>query len=229
VRAQKRLVAPRPEIAEMSLGWDLFLLALALLSLVNLILIVVIPSETVAQVVVIVETGATIVFVADFLVRLVRSGGKRSYVVRGLGWLHLLSCVPLIRWVRFGYVPTLARRIEERGGREVNARRLFRARASTTLLVVVLLTILVLEFGSMAMLAVEEKAPNGNIVTAPDALWFVIVSISTVGYGDLYPTTNLGRLIGTFVLLTGIALFTTLTGFLAHFFFGRSEPPSPSD
>ena len=90
---------------------------------------------------------------------------------------------------------------------------------------VVLLTVVVIEFGSMAILAVEENAPNGNIKTASDALWFLVVTISTIGYGDLYPTTNLGRVIGTLILITGVALFTTLTGYLAHFFYGSSDHP----
>jgi voltage-gated potassium channel len=212
-----------------NLGWDLFILALALLSLVNLVLVLLIRSDAVQQVVVIVEVGAALVFVVDFVARVLRAGDRRAYMIQGLGWLHLLSCVPLVRWVRIGYVPTVARRIDEAGGTQANTRRLLRARASTTLLAVVLLTILVLEFGSMAILAVEQNAPGSNIVTAVDALWFVIVSISTVGYGDLFPTTNLGRLIGTVVLVTGIALFSTLTGFLAHFFFGRAEPPRGAD
>ena len=54
--------------------------------------------------------------------------------------------------------------------------------------------ILVLQFGSLAMLDLEQDAPDANITTASDALWYTIVTISTVGYGDQYPVTNPGRL-----------------------------------
>ena len=50
--------------------------------------------------------------------------------------------------------------------------------------------ILVLEFGSLEILHIEQHAPGANITTASDALWYVIVTISTVGYGDQYPVTN---------------------------------------
>ena len=53
--------------------------------------------------------------------------------------------------------------------------------------------ILVLEFGSLWMLALEQGAPDANITTASDAIWYVVVTISTVGYGDQFPVTNEGR------------------------------------
>ena len=43
------------------------------------------------------------------------------------------------------------------------------------------------------MLYVERSAPGANIKTASDALWYVVVTISTVGYGDEYPFTTAGR------------------------------------
>jgi hypothetical protein len=55
------------------------------------------------------------------------------------------------------------------------------------LLTLLLLGILVLEFGSLWMLALEQAAPGANITNASDAIWYVVVTISTVGYGDQYP------------------------------------------
>jgi voltage-gated potassium channel len=79
----------------------------------------------------------------------------------------------------------------------------------------------------MAMLAVESRSDDANIRTSSDALWFMMVTISTVGYGDLYPTTGPGRIVGVFILIVGIGLFSTLTGFLANLFLSpRSKPAS---
>jgi voltage-gated potassium channel len=78
------------------------------------------------------------------------------------------------------------------------------------------------------MLWAERTDPDANITTTSDALWYSIVTMSTVGYGDQYPVTNLGRLIGTLVIILGVAVFGTLTGFLANAFLApcRSEAES---
>ena len=228
IRRRRAARQQRPPIPEIGIGWELFILALTLLSLVNALLIVFTTFEPIAQVVLIVEGSVGVIFLLDFLVRLARSGNRRAYFFRGLGWADLLSAAPLMRWLRLLRLPELRRRAKAAGGIMDNAELLMHTRAVTTLLVVLLLTILVLEFGSSATLWVERNAPNANIKTASDALWYVIVSIATVGYGDKYPVTNEGRLVGTVILVTGIALFSTLTGFVAHFFFGREPSPGQS-
>ena len=84
--------------------------------------------------------------------------------------------------------------------------------------------ILMWEFGSLAILAVEVRSPAGNIKTASDALWYSLVTMSTVGYGDQFPVTNLGRVIGSFIILVGVGLFGTITGFLANAFLAPRKP-----
>ena len=70
----------------------------------------------------------------------------------------------------------------------------------------------------MAVLAAERGAEDSNINTASDAVWWSYVSITTVGYGDRYPVTPMGRSIGVVVLTIGVALFGVITGFLAKLF-----------
>ena len=78
--------------------------------------------------------------------------------------------------------------------------------------------ILVLEFGSLEILHIEQHAPGANITTGSDALWYVIVTISTVGYGDRYPVTNRGRFCGSLIIIIGVGIFGTFTGYLANLF-----------
>jgi hypothetical protein len=80
-----------------------------------------------------------------------------------------------------------------------------RERAQSALYVVVFLVIVVLEMTAIAVLPFEAKAPSANITTAGDALWWGIVTVTTVGYGDQYPVTTGGRIVGVFLLLTGVA------------------------
>jgi voltage-gated potassium channel len=64
---------------------------------------------------------------------------------------------------------------------------------------------------------------DANIVTAGYALWYLVVTMSTVGYGDRYPVTEIGRVFGATVLVVGVGVFGTLTGFLANAFLAPSK------
>ena len=83
--------------------------------------------------------------------------------------------------------------------------------------------ILVIEFGSLLMLYLESEVSGANITTASDALWYIVVTMSTVGYGDQYPISNPGRTLGTFIIVVGVGIFGTLTGYLANVFLSPTE------
>jgi voltage-gated potassium channel len=77
-------------------------------------------------------------------------------------------------------------------------------------------------FGSIAILQVEQD-PNSNIKTAEDSIWWAFVTITTVGYGDKYPVTTEGRIIAAFLMVAGVGLFGTFTGFIASWFMGDKQ------
>lgn len=79
-------------------------------------------------------------------------------------------------------------------------------RAQSALLTILFLIILVLEFGGISMVVIEANSPNGNIKTASDAVWYIFVTITTVGYGDFSPKTDPGKLFTIFYALTGIGI-----------------------
>ena len=64
---------------------------------------------------------------------------------------------------------------------------------------------------AVVMYDVEHRAPGANIKTFPDALWWAAVTITTVGYGDRYPTTTAGRLVGVGLMLLGLAIIGVAT------------------
>ncbi|MDG9701801.1 potassium channel family protein [Streptomyces sp. DH37] len=80
-----------------------------------------------------------------------------------------------------------------------------------------------LVFGSLAVLEVERGSPNGNITTLGDAVWWSFTTMTTVGYGDLAPTTGLGRLLAIGLMLSGIALLGVVTANIAAWFIARFD------
>ncbi|WP_328944846.1 potassium channel family protein [Streptomyces sp. NBC_00250] len=78
-------------------------------------------------------------------------------------------------------------------------------------------------FGSLAVLHVERDAPNGNIKTLGDAVWWSFTTMTTVGYGDHAPTTGLGRVLAVGLMLSGIALLGVVTANIAAWFISRFD------
>ncbi|WP_405527442.1 potassium channel family protein [Streptomyces canus] len=82
-------------------------------------------------------------------------------------------------------------------------------------------TALLLFLSSLTILDVERRNPDASITTFGDALWWSITTVTTVGYGDLYPTTTQGRLIAIALMVGGIALAGLVTATLASWFMDR--------
>ena len=65
---------------------------------------------------------------------------------------------------------------------------------------------------------IAEHATNPGFATFGDALWWGIVTLTTVGYGDIVPKTTTGRVAGVFLMITGVATLGIISGTLASFF-----------
>jgi voltage-gated potassium channel len=72
--------------------------------------------------------------------------------------------------------------------------------------------------GAWLVLLFEENATGSSIHSYPDALWWAIVTVTTVGYGDRYPVTEGGRTVATILMLLGIGLIGVLTATVASVF-----------
>ncbi|MDQ1293509.1 MAG: voltage-gated potassium channel [Actinomycetota bacterium] len=90
--------------------------------------------------------------------------------------------------------------------------------------VLTMVSVTVASFGAVSALAVleaERGQPDASILTFEDALWWVLTTVTTVGYGDRYPTTTTGRLIAAVLMLMGIALLSVVTATVASWFVDR--------
>ena len=200
-------------------NFDLFVQGLSVLSLLNILLLIMPLDEEEKRAIWFLDTTFSFVLLVDFFRRLHRAQAKSAYLIGDWGWLDLLGSLPFppFRLARLYRMTRVAQRLQRDGWRGF-WQKLFADRADGALYAAVFLTTVVLEFGSIAILWREKGASNANIRTASDALWWSFVTIATVGYGDRYPVTNEGRLIGVVVMSVGVALFGVITGYLANVF-----------
>ena len=74
------------------------------------------------------------------------------------------------------------------------------------------------------LLAVESKADGSSIHSLGDAIWYSIITLTTVGYGDISPVTPAGKALGAVLALCSLGVFTALIGLLINFISGQAGP-----
>jgi voltage-gated potassium channel len=158
------------------------------------------------------------VFFLDFCIQFYKAESKLKFM--RWGWIDLVASVPMVDALRLGRLVRLIRIL-----RVIKAFKslknfmdsLFLDKAKGTLNSAMLIAILMIIFSSITMIQVETD-PESNIITAGDSLWWAFVTITTVGYGDLFPVTLEGRLIAVVLMTTGVGLFGTFTAYVASWF-----------
>ncbi len=203
-----------------NINYEIFVLALVVMSLVNWVLILLMsPSAAQVQVIWIVNSGLSIFLLLDFTFRVWKHPQRRLFVGRRGGWLLLLGSlpVPFAGSLRLIWAWLAMRRLRSSDFRQMT-QIVVQRRAQSTLLTAALAAIIVLEAGAVLVLDAESASTSANIKTGIDALWWNIVTLATVGYGDKYPVTTAGRVIGVIVIVVGVGLFSALTSFLAQWF-----------
>ena len=152
-----------------------------------------------------------VIMLVEYLVRLVVTPDPRGYLKRR--WVEPATVVvpPLQGWHVVGIekVTLLVREGELRVEAILKHHSLFRV------LIAVAGTLII---GSWLVLLFEENAKGSNIHNYPDALWWAIVTVTTVGYGDRFPVTEGGRTVAVVLMLVGIGLIGVLTATVASVF-----------
>jgi voltage-gated potassium channel len=207
----------------LSPAWEVFVLGVSILSVFNLLVVWFVRNPDIDMVFIIMDAILTIVFLLDLMRRLAVAEDRRRYLIRGWGWIDVVSAFPLLRIFRLLRIVRMVRIMGRLGGPARAFKAFFSNKAAGGLLSVLLIGLLVMEFGALLILMVERGAPDANIETAQDSIWYMLVTMSTVGYGDQYPVTDVGRIIGSLIIIVGVGVFGTLTGFLANFFLTPSE------
>jgi voltage-gated potassium channel len=84
-------------------------------------------------------------------------------------------------------------------------------------------TVIIIALAGVAVLDLEQDATDSNIHTLPDALWWAVTTVTTVGYGDHFPVTSAGRGIAAMLMLVGIASLGIVTAAIAAWFVAASQ------
>ena len=88
----------------------------------------------------------------------------------------------------------------------------FQKNAKLRILLLILLFVAVYSILVWALVQVEQDSEQSNLTTYPNAIWYSLATLTTVGYGDLFPGTMHGRIIGYILMLTSIFIFGLLIG-----------------
>jgi voltage-gated potassium channel len=224
--------------------YDLFIGVLTVFSLVIMVWMI-LPwiSDATRSALLHMNNLLCVVFLLDFAGAMMRTGSRTRYFFREGGWLDLLGSVPtfpgteataLFRLARLSRLGRIARITRAAGApsivQDMRENRAEGALAGTLLLAVLAMTVV-----SIMVLQAESRSEDANIVSGGDAFWWAYVTTTTVGYGDEYPTTGLGRILGMVLMTIGVSIFGVLASYLSSKFLspkkanaGEAQPETSS-
>jgi voltage-gated potassium channel len=218
-------------------AYSIFILVLTIMSLAIMVLLLLPLDEKTIQVLTVYDNLACIVFLLDFAINFRRAPSKRYFFINQRGWLDLLGSIPtfgafkftaLFRLARLSRLARILRMLQGEDGKAL-VKDVLSNRGQYAALITILSAFVVLVTSSVLVLQFESQAtdPPANITTGGDALWWAVVTITTVGYGDTFPVTSLGRLTGVAVMFAGVGIIGALASILASILVPQPDKPDP--
>jgi len=158
-------------------------------------------------------------FLSEWMVGLRLAPDRKKYCTSVGNLLELISSIPLglafqgarfVRVIRLLRLVRLVVRARRMRGKVLALARVFGIMGAIAV------------GGAMALRAVEPQA----VETLGDALWWSLVTVSTVGYGDIYPSTTAGRVIASLLIVSGIGTFGYVAGFMSSIMENEDAGPA---
>ncbi len=230
--------ASRPK----SNSYTIFIFVLTIISLVVMVVMLLpgLNDETV-KVLSFYDNLICVIFLIDFFSNLWNAPKKSDYFIKDRGWLDLLGSIPslglltnagkyagLLRLARLSRLSRITR-LMRGGGKEALVKDVLANRSQYTAFITILLLFIILTTSSVLVLQFESSSPDGKILTGGDALWYAVVTLTTVGYGDLFPVTTLGRITGVFIMFAGVGLIGVLASLLSSVLLGSPAVPEEEE
>jgi len=197
-------------------AYDLFILALTILSLF-VVLVIYLPfvGRTENSIAYILDRLFSLIFLLDFLHLLYRAPDRKRYF-KSEGWLDLAGGIlflPIFRLFRLARALRIIRTVRRMGGRVV-LRQYRENVAESAFWTTALAAILLLTMTALLIVPIESQSPDAQITNPVDALWWSLVTATTVGYGDLTPVTSSGRFLASSLMTIGVAFVSILTSYV---------------
>ncbi len=233
------MTAQAPVLRQHGNAYNIFILVLTIFSLAIMVLLLLPVSDAERDLLTLYDNAVCIIFLIDFGINIAGAKPKRAYFIGQRGWLDLLGSIPsfgllglsqitaLFRLARLSRLARITRLLRGQAGKDL-VLDVLKNRGQYATFITILLAGIVLSVASILVLQVESQAPNGNIKTGGEAVWWGLVTITTVGYGDFYPVTMFGRLTGVFVMFAGIGIIGALASILASLLVSPAPPEEPA-
>jgi voltage-gated potassium channel len=216
----------------------MFILVLTLISLVIMVVMLLPLDDATIGLLQVYDNLICAIFLIDFFINLRAAPKKSDYLIKGGGWLDLLGSIPslgvtfkysgLFRLARLSRATRIARAMRGKSRGALIA-DVLKKRRNYAAAITVLLTITILVTASVLVLQFESGSPEAVITTGWDALWYSIVTITTVGYGDYYPVTLLGRVTAMFIMIAGVGIIGALASMMASLLVGSPSAPAEEE
>ena len=152
-------------------------------------------------------------FLFDYLIQLYLSSNRRKFFTTHFVELFLVI-VPFFRPLR-GLRALLFTSKASFSSKKSYIKSIPILIAVTTVLMILIMGAVILE--------IERFAPGSHITTPSDALWWALVTVTTIGYGDVYPVTTEGRLVAGVLIVFGVAMISALTASFAAWILADHE------
>ncbi len=202
--------------------FDLILIYLIILS-VGVVMMMSIPGSSTW--IKYVEWGFTILFTIEYLLRIWSVPHRLVYLKSFWGIIDLVSILPsyltlfypeghflliirLIRILRIFNILKLTRFM-------VEARGIYRAMVASRYKIMVFISVVIVSIIILGTLMYIIEGPEGGFTSIPQSIYWTVVTLTTVGYGDIVPTTIVGKFLATLMMLLGYAFIAVPTGLVS--------------